>query len=410
MSLPRNGSPVDEVLARVDELQRGDVDWRGGRAFSLVYEADDEIRRLNEAVTARFFPTNALNPLAFPSLGRMQADVVAIVADLLHGGPEAAGFMTSGGTESILLAVKAARNRARVERPNVVLPTSAHAAFTKAGSYFGVETRRVPVRGDYRADVDAMADAVDDDTVLVVASAPQYPQGVIDPVNDVAALARDRDVLCHVDACMGGMILPFLARLGHDVPPFDFAVDGVTSISVDLHKYGYAAKGASVLVHRSKDLRRHQTFVTDDWLGGRYGSSGILGTRSGAPIAAAWATLHHLGEEGYLRLAGDARRGSAALVAGLTAVPGVRIVGDPEVTLVAFTFDDGTDPFAVGNALWQRGWYCDQQGPPPSLHCMVHAGHVDVVDDFVRAVAECADEVRAAASAPTDAAPYAAME
>lgn len=407
--LPTNGSPVDEVLARVDELQRDDVDWRGGRAFSLVYEAGDEVRRLNEAVTARFFPTNALNPLAFPSLGRMQADVVSIVADLLHGAPDASGFMTSGGTESILLAVKAARNRAGVDRPNVVLPTSAHAAFTKAGSYFGVETRRVPVRDDYRADVDAMADAIDDRTVLVVVSAPQYPQGVIDPVADVAALARERDVLCHVDACMGGMILPFLARLGHDIVPFDFAVDGVTSISVDLHKYGYAAKGASVLVHRTKDLRRHQTFVTDDWLGGRYGSSGILGTRSGAPIAAAWATLQHLGADGYLRLAGDARRAASALVDGLRSLPGVRTVGEPELTLVAFTFDDGTDPFAVGNALWRRGWYCDQQGPPPSLHCMVHAGHVDVVDDFVRTVGECADEVRSTRDS-SEAAPYSAME
>lgn len=412
--LPENGLPADEVLARIAALERDDVDWRSSRAFSLVYETHDpELQRLNETVTAAYFPTNALNPAAFPSLGRMQADVVDIVTDLLHGGPDAAGFMTSGGTESLLLAVKAARNWGRAERdiehPNVVLPASAHAAFTKAGAYFGVETRRVPVRDDYRADVDAMADAIDGDTVLVVASAPQYPQGVVDPVVEVAALARDRGVLCHVDACMGGMILPFLARLGHDVPPFDLAVEGVTSISADLHKYGYAAKGASVIVHRTKALRRHQTFVTDDWLGGLYGSSGILGTKSGAPIASAWATLHHVGADGYLRLAREARTAFDRLVDGLRRIPGVRIVGDPEVTLVAFTFDDGTDAFAVGRALWERGWYCDQQGPPPSLHCMVHAGHAGVVDDFVAAVRTCAQEVGASA-ATAEAAPYAATE
>jgi sphinganine-1-phosphate aldolase len=415
MSLPPNGLPVDEVLARIADLERNDVDWRGGRAFSLVYETDDpELQRLNEAVTAAYFPTNALNPAAFPSLGQMQSDVVDIVAELLHGGPGAAGFMTSGGTESLLLAVQGARNWGRaergIERPNVVLPTSAHAAFTKGGAYFGVETRRVPVRDDYRADVDAMAAAIDGDTVLVVASAPQYPQGVIDPVADVAALALERGVLCHVDACMGGMLLPFLARLEPDVvPPFDFAVDGVTSMSADLHKYGYAGKGASVIVHRDKALRRHQTFVTDDWLGGLYGSSGILGTKSGAPIASAWATLHHLGDDGYLRLTRQARDAWSRLVAGLRATDGVAIVGEPQMTLVAFGFDDGTDAFAVGNALWRRGWFCDQQGPPPSLHCTVHAGHVHVVDEFLAALAECIGEVRATA-ATAEAAPYAATE
>ena len=213
--------------------------------------------------------------------------------------------MTTGGTESILLAVKAARQRGLVERdvhrPNVVLPTSAHAAFEKGAHYFGLENRRIPVRDDWRADVDAMAAAIDDDTVLVVGSAPQYPQGVIDPITDIAALAAERDINCHVDACMGGVTLPYLARLGYDVPPFDFGVPGVTSMSVDLHKYGYTAKGASVIVHRTKALRRHQIFVTDNWLGGIYGSSGLLGTKSGGPMAAAWAVLHHLGDDGYLR-------------------------------------------------------------------------------------------------------------
>ena len=244
--------------------------------------------------------------------------------------------------------------------------------------------------------------------MLVVASAPQYPQGVIDPVADVAALAAERGVSCHVDACMGGMILPFLARLGHDVPPFDFRVEGVTSVSVDLHKYGYAAKGASVIVHRDRDLRRHQTFTTDAWLGGLYASSGILGTKSGAPIASAWATMRHLGVEGYVRLASEARAAFDELVAGLRSTPGVRVLGDPSVTLVAFAFDDGVDAFAVGKALWERGWYVDQQGPPPSLHCMVNAVHRPFVGEFVGALREVLDEVRATGGR-AEQAPYGAL-
>lgn len=411
MPLPERGLPADEVLARVDALAAGDVDWRGGRAFSLAYHAGPEVEQVADEAARRFLSTNALNPLAFPSLGRMQADVVRMVADLLHGGEEAAGFLTSGGTESILLAVKAARERGRalgVERPRMVLATTAHAAFTKAAQYFGVEDVRVPVGPDFRARPEAMAAAATPGTVLVVASAPSYPQGVVDPVGDLAAVAAERDALCHVDACMGGMTLPYLERLGHPVAAFDFRVPGVTSMSVDLHKYGYTAKGASVIVHRDRDLRRFQTFATDDWLGGRYASSGILGTKSGAPVASAWAVLHHLGDDGYLRLAADARAATEALVDGLAALPGARVLAPPDATLLAFTFD-GADPFAVGRALWERGWFVDQQQPPPSLHCTVSAAHGPVVAGFLTALASAVEEVTAA-GATAGAAPYAVLE
>jgi glutamate/tyrosine decarboxylase-like PLP-dependent enzyme len=207
---------------------------------------------------------------------------------------------------------------------------------------------------------------------------------------------------------MGGITLPFLARLGYPIPPFDFRVEGVTSVSVDLHKYGYAAKGASVIVHRNKELRRHQTFVTDDWLGGFYASSGVLGTKGGGPIAAAWAVMQHLGQDGYLRLTREARLGLEELVAGLRTIDGVDVLGEPEATLVAFTCA-GADPFAVGNALFARGWYCDQQAPPPSLHCTVHAGHRRHIGDFLAAVEESLAEVRDAA-AQGEQAPYGALE
>jgi glutamate/tyrosine decarboxylase-like PLP-dependent enzyme len=334
-----------------------------------------------------------------------------MVADLLHGGPEAAGFMTTGGTESLLLAVKAARGHGKargVTAPEMVLPTTAHAAFEKAADYFGVRAVRVPVGPDFRADPVAMEAAIGPDTVLVVASAPAYPQGVVDPVAEVAALAHARGILCHVDACMGGITLPMLERLGHRVPAFDFRVPGVTSMSVDLHKFGYTAKGASVILYRDKALRRHQTFVTENWLGGFYASSGVLGTKGGGPIAAAWAVMQHLGEEGYLRLTRAAWEATEALVAGLRRMAGVRVLAEPDATLVAFAFADA-DAFAVGAALARRGWVVDQQQPPPSLHCTVNAVHGPVIPEFLAALAASLDEVRAAGAVAAPS-PYASSE
>lgn len=409
--LPPAGRPAEEVLAQLDRMQSHDVDLAAGRAFSLAYLAGPEVHTLAAAAHDRFLEANALNPAAFPSLGRLQAEVVAMVAGLLHGGEEAAGFMTSGGTESLLMAVKAAREWGRgrgIDRPRMVLAASAHAAFNKAAHYFDVEAVRVPVRDDWRADPEAMAAAVDDRTVLVVASAPGYPHGVIDPVGEVAALAAERGIWCHVDACMGGMLLPFMERLGEPVPPWDFRVPGVTSVSVDLHKYGYAPKGASVIVYRHRDLRSHQVFVTDDWLGGLYGSSGVLGTRGGGPIAAAWAVMQHLGEDGYVGLTRRALNAARALVSGLRAMPGVTVLGEPDATLAAFTFADA-DPFAVGEALWRRGWYCDRQGPPPSLHATVHAGHEHVIGEFLAALESALAEVRASGATAAPGA-YASME
>ena len=312
-SLPARGRTADDVLGELDSFKVDDKDFRHGRVFGLVFHADDALEQLAAAAHNAYLWHNALNPNVFPSLRRMTNDVIEISASLFGGDDvddELAGFLTSGGTESILMAVKAAKVRSAQERdvhaPNIVLPMSAHAAFDKACEYFTVEPRRIPVRDDFRADVDAMAAAIDDATVLIVGSAPQYPQGVIDPIPELASLAAERGTGCHVDACMGGFVLPFLERHGHAVPPWDFRVPGVTSLSADLHKYGYVPKGISVIMHRSKELRRHQTFSFDGWLGGFYGSSGILGTKPGGPIAAAWAALQFLGEEGYRRLSEEA--------------------------------------------------------------------------------------------------------
>jgi glutamate/tyrosine decarboxylase-like PLP-dependent enzyme len=401
-------SSVDETLEALETHRGADVAWRSGRAFSLVYSAGEEVTRLAEEAYRRFSGENALNMAAFPSLRRFQDDVVGQVARWCSAPEGAKGFMTSGGTESLVLAVLAARRRRERDpragstrgRWNVVLPTSAHAAFSKGCDYFGIEERRVPVGRDWRADPVAIADACDESTILLVASAPQYPQGVVDPVAEIAAIAERWNVNCHVDACMGGVVLPYLERdlvaRGATMAPWDFRCPGVTSMSVDLHKYGYAAKGAGVIVHADARLRMDQTFTTDRWLGGVYGSPGVLGTKSGGAMAAAWAVMTHLGDAGYERLARLARGLTLDLCGALADIDGLAPLAAPDTTLIAIGAD-GTRPVrphALADALSARGWYVDRQGPPESVHLTVNAIHRDVMADFVADLSECADGLR----------------
>jgi glutamate/tyrosine decarboxylase-like PLP-dependent enzyme len=280
----------------------------------------------------------------------------------------------------------------------MVVPASAHAAFHKAAHYFGITVRKVPVRDDWRADVDAAADAINANTILVVGSAPQYPQGVIDPIPELAALAAAAGANFHTDACMGGFVLPFMEELGHAIPPWDFRVDGVTSISADIHKLGYAPKGASVILHRTKDLRRHQTFVFEDWLGGFYASPNMQGTRAALPMACAWAILHHLGLEGYLRLTELTVDTRARLVEGVRAIPELTVLGEPEAHLCAITAnpddDQPIDVFALGDALQRRGWFHDRQKPPDSLHATVSAGNAPVIEEYLADLAASVTEVQ----------------
>jgi sphinganine-1-phosphate aldolase len=424
MQLPETGRPADEIFAEMEALTAHDKDFAAGRTFGLVYHAGHDVEEVARRAHDRFVWHNALNPDVKPSMRDMSRTVIGSTAWLLAGGAagdggladELAGFMTSGGTESILMGVKAAKVRALrergVERPNIVLPTSAHAAFAKASDYFGIEPRRIEVREDFRADVDAMADAVDDQTVLIVGSAPQYPQGVIDPIADMASIAVERGINCHVDACMGGFTLPFLERAGLVDKAWDFRVPGVSSISADLHKYGFVPKGASVIMHRDKSLRRNQTFVFDGWLGGFYASSGILGTKPGGPIAASYATMQYLGVEGYVEKASQAFRARERLVDAVRRLPGLIVLGEPEVTLCAITGEPGVvDAFQLGDELSSRGWHLDRQAPPDSLHASCAPIHDtgSVLDEFLADLRGALESIGAtqAADRATD---YAVME
>ncbi|HEY8153327.1 MAG TPA: aspartate aminotransferase family protein [Myxococcota bacterium] len=394
MSFPEKGIPKDELLARMRERKRADADWRGGRTFSLVYPAGEDVDELLREAAELYLFENALNPFRFPSLRQMEDEVVRLAADLLHAGPEAGGAMTSGGTESILMAVKTARERGRAERgvtrPEMVVPFSAHPAFAKAAHYLGLELRQVPLRPDFRADVAAAEKLIGDDTVLVVGSAPNYPFGVIDPIPELAALAAARGVAFHTDACLGGFLLPFLEALGEPIPPFDFRVPGVSTLSADVHKYGYCIKGASTILHRDgKHVNQHQLFLWDRWPGGTYGSFAMAGARPSAPIAAAWAVLHFLGREGYLRLAREVRDTTRKLRSGIDATPGLRVIGDPAMSVLAFG-SDMLDVFAVGDRMDQKGWHLDRQKGPDALHLMVSPMHARIADAFLADLREAA--------------------
>lgn len=380
---PAHGADADRVLAELADRHEGDIDWRGGNSFSLVYHPDDaELERALHGAAELFLHENGLNPFKYPSLVSVEADVVRWAADLVHTHPKA-GTMSSGGTESIFLAVHTAREHARQHRgvvaPNIVTVETAHPAFAKACHYQMVELRRAPALADGRADVDALAALVDDDTVLVVASAPNYPFGVIDPVPAIAAMAAERGVLCHVDACLGGWLLPWWERLGEEVPPWDFRVEGVTSMSADIHKYGYTFKGASVVLYRDPDMVQHQWFVYDEWPGGLYGSVTTAGTRPAAPMVGAWTAIRFLGADGYLAKAAQVREATQGFLAGIAAVPELRLVTEPDLSVFCFTSDE-VDIAAVGDVMDDRGWNLDRQ--PAGLHAMLSPYHLHVVDRF----------------------------
>jgi len=386
------------ILDTLTAKRARDARWQDGRTFGMVFDGGPEVREVAESVAAMFLHENALNTAAFPSLAEIQSEVVDACVDLFHGAPTAAGFMTSGGTESVLMAVKAARERARTERgvtePEMVVAESAHAAFHKGASYFGLRVHKVAVRPDFRADVDAMAGLVNENTALVVGSAPQYPQGVIDPIPELAEVAATVGASMHVDACMGGFVLPFMEMNGEPVAPWDFRVPGVTTISADVHKLGYAPKGASVLIHRTKELRRYQTFVFDDWLGGFYASPGMQGSRPGLPMATAWAVMHRLGIDGYKRLTRTTIDATRRIVAGVRAIPELVVLGQPDAHVFAISSAQ-LDVFALGDALHRRRWHLDRQKPPDSLHATVSAGNALVIDEFLRDLAESVAEIGA---------------
>ncbi|WP_344971309.1 aspartate aminotransferase family protein [Streptosporangium fragile] len=397
MSLPEKGRGAEELLAEIARLRQDDLPVRGGKVTAYVYDTGRP--EVHEAAAAAYFEmleVNTLDPTAFPSVVEMEKQVVGAVAELLGGG---CGIFTSGGTESIMLAVKAARDSRRVPgRPRMAVPVTAHPAFHKAAHYLGVEVDPVEVDPvTFRASPEAAEAAITKDTVLVVASAPSYPQGVVDPVAELAGIAAARGVPCHVDACVGGWLLPWLREAGARIPPFDLSVPGVTSLSCDLHKFGYSPKGASVVLFADPALRRRAYFASASWPGYTVINATVQSSKSAGPLGGAWATLHALGREGYLELGRATLAAARRLREGLAAIPGLRVLGDPESALVAFGSDE-LDVFVLSDEARKRGWFLQPQlsyaGIPANIHVTVTGVTLRGVEAMLEVIAESARAAR----------------
>ncbi len=396
-TLLQKGKSQEEVLKELHELKKLDLDWKKGRAFSMIYYLGEKELELMIQAYKMFMSENALNPGAFKSLKKMEKDLVYTVASLMGDPDILKGTFTSGGTESILLAVKSARDYALKKNPNIkpemVIPLSAHPAFDKAGHYFGIKVIHAPLNEKYQVDVKELKSLVNSNTVLIVGSAPSYPHGIIDPIAELSQFAVEKNLWFHVDACVGGMVLPFMEMLGYNVPAFDFRLEGVCSMSMDLHKYGYVSKGASIVLYKNKSLKRNQYFVYGGWNGGLYGSAGVLGTRSGGNIAAAWALMNHIGIEGYKNIVKTVVETTQTLIKEIQQIPEIQIIGDPVTTAFAFT-SDKLDIYEIADELSEKGWLLDRQQNPPSLHLTVNFIHKDYVQEFIHDLKEAVKKAK----------------
>ena len=400
MQMPQSGKSWSELEEILTKRGAGDAKWRDGKTAVYVFNAGPQVAEVQHGAYSLYMSENGLGPLAFPSLAQMEREVVGMALSLLNGPEGATGAMTSGGTDSITMALKTARDYARAEKgqsgpANIVLPQSAHPAFDKAAHLMDIEVRRIALKddGSYEADPAAMGEACDENTVMMVGSAPNFPHGIIDPIADFGKVAEAKGVWLHTDACVGGYFAPFARMNGVDVPPFDFEVPAVHSMSADLHKYGYAAKGASTILFRSEALYNHMPFDERNWSGAPMKTPTLAGTRPGGAISAAWAVMNALGVEGYREKQGLVCQTRERAQEGLARM-GFEVLGKPILGLIAFRHPDH-DSFAIYGEMYRKGWFTSITVDPPSLHLMLSPKHAEVIDQYLDDLAQSVATVAA---------------
>lgn len=387
--IPAQGRDKDTILDELSKLHLKDLPWKEGRAWSMVYHVDDDHLKLLTQAYSSFFSENYLNPFAFQSLKKMELEVIQMSINLLNGDEKVTGTMTSGGTESIFLAVYTYRERARklfphIRHPEIVVSTSIHPAFEKAAHLLNLKVKKAPIDTNMRAQTAELARLISPNTILIAASAPTYPHGALDPIEEIAALALDKKLPFHVDCCIGGFLLPWVEKLGYPVAPFDFRVPGVTSISADAHKFGYGAKGASLLLYRNRNYLKHQFFISTNWPGGIYASPTLMGSRPGGAIAATWAAMQALGQDGYLRITQEIMQATGEIKKALLEIPEITILGEPVMNIIAYTTQNNQpDIFVVADQLEQKGWMLDRQQLPNSIHLTVMRQNIPVIAQYI---------------------------
>ncbi len=404
MHLPQQPTTRDAIMASLDDFKAMDMDWQSGKMFAYNYKAPPETEAVCKEAYMHFLGENGLDPTAVPSVMELEKRIVRMTANLLRGDENVVGNFTSGGTESILLSVKTARDYARATKgitaPELIMPRTAHCAFHKACQYFDIKP---VITGfdpqTYRADVEQMRAAVTPNTIMVMGSAPGYAQGVIDPIEEIGELALEHDLLFHVDGCVGGIQLSIMREMPeYDVPPFDFTVPGVTQISADWHKYGYASKGASTVLYKTPELRRHQIFASSQSTTYALVNTTILSTRSGGPMAGVWATVHHLGREGYERIARDSMDATYKLCDAINATGDLYVLGKPEFCMFSFA-SDTINVFELQDEIVKRGWYVQPQfstdSSPHNLHVSMNLHCVPRIDEFIPVLHESLAAVKA---------------
>lgn len=398
------GRARNEVLSDLRSFKAGDIDWAHGRAPLFVFKGDDEAHEVGREAFFEYFSENALGAKrAFHSVRRMEEEVVDMALDLFHAPESGRGFMTTGGTESIIQAVQTCRDWTREQRGNpslrcnIVAPESLHPAFDKAARLMDLEIRRAPVGLDLRADVGAMGSLIDESTMMLVGSAPCFPYGVIDPIAEIGALAQSHGLWLHVDACVGGYLAPFARRIERDIPDFDFSVPAVTSISADLHKFGFCPKPASTVFYRDADKARLHIFDFNAWPNGRFSTPTVVGTRPAGGVAAAWATMQFLGLEGYERVARELMEFIDRYKSGVEAIDGLQVLGRPHLSIVAFGARD-FDIFAVAERLSSKGWLPGLVQRPKAIHRMMSLLHAPSLDEYLADLRDCVASVRAESS------------
>ncbi|MCJ1354960.1 MAG: hypothetical protein MMC33_004950 [Icmadophila ericetorum] len=403
LTLPKEGWSEAQVRAELQKAAEMEhTRWEDGLVSGAVYHGGDGLIKLQAEAFEKFCVSNPIHPDVFPAVRKMEAEITAMCLALFNAPSGAAGVTTSGGTESILMACLSARQKARVERgvtePEMILPETAHTAFRKAGEYFKIKVHLVACPAPtYRVDIRSVARLINSNTVLLVGSAPNFPHGIIDDITFLSRLAVKKKLPLHVDCCLGSFLVPFLARAGFETEPFDFRIKGVTSISCDTHKYGFAPKGSSVVMYRNAQLRTYQYFISPDWSGGVYASPSIAGSRPGALIAGCWTSMMFIGESGYIdschKIVGAAKKIEVAIREDENLSTDLQIIGKPLVSVVAFT-STTLNIYDIADAMSVKGWHLNALQDPPAIHVAVTLPVVAAMDRLIRDLGLVVDEER----------------